>query len=236
MKNAIILLCAGQGKRMGNPIPKMLLKLCGKPLLYWTLKNIENCSAVGAIVLVAPTGYERTFDRLVRHWRIKKVVRVVEGGKERVESTRNAFPWLPEECEWIGIHDGARPFVSPQLVKACFKGAQNSGAAILAIPTKDTVKFVNKKLKIEHTIPRTQVWSAQTPQIFRRDIAEKMYAPKKFSRIKNHSTFTDDSMLAESLGVSVTIVPSTDMNIKITTPLDLVLAESILKHRCPVKL
>ncbi len=215
---------------MGKPIPKMLLKLCGKPLLYWTLKNLEKCSAVGAIVLVVPRSCLKKFENLVRSYRAKKVVRIVEGGKERVDSTRNALPWIPQECEWIGIHDGARPFVSPQLVESCFKGAHSTGAAILALPSKDTVKLVDGNSKIIRTIPRSQVWAAQTPQVFRRDILNKMYDSKK-SLKGNNSLFTDDSLLAESLGISVRVIPGSDENIKITTPLDLLLAEAIIKKR-----
>lgn len=216
---------------MGKPIPKMLLKLCGKPLLYWTLKNLENCSAVGAIVLVAPHAYLKKFESLVRSCRAKKVVQIIEGGKERVDSTRNALPWIPQECEWIGIHDGARPFVAPQLMDACFKGAHFTGAAILALPAKDTVKLVGANNNIERTIPRSQVWLAQTPQVFSRDILNKMYPPKKSLKKNDHSVFTDDSLLAESLGVSVRVIPGSDENIKITTPLDLLLGEAILKRK-----
>lgn len=214
---------------MGNLVPKMLLPLCGKPLLYWTLKNLEHCSAVGAIVLAAPNSHIKKFEDLVRQARAKKVVRVVEGGKERVDSTVNALPWLPPECEWVGVHDGARPFVSAKNIEDCFKGALYTGAAILALPVKETVKMVNRKGEIKKTIPRSELWTAQTPQVFRRDILTRMYNFKRNKKI-DHSHFTDDSLLAESLGVLVKIVPGSDKNIKITAPLDLVLAETIIKR------
>ena len=155
---------------------------------------------------------------------MKKVWAVIEGGKERTDSTRNGIQALPPEAGWVAIHDAARPFVTPGLMKHVFETAKKTGCAILAVPSKDTIKISGKSGGlIEKTIPRSRCWLAQTPQVFRRDIAEKIH------RSSRGPQFTDDASIAESMGYRVTIVPSTYQNVKITTPEDLRLAELFLK-------
>jgi 2-C-methyl-D-erythritol 4-phosphate cytidylyltransferase len=133
---------------------------------------------------------------------------------------------LPKGAEWVGIHDAARPFVTAEDVAGVFQAAQSTGSAILAVPAKDTIKVSKAgSFKINQTLPRERCWLAQTPQVFRRDIAEKIHAK---ARAKG---FTDDASIAEFLGYSVRLVPGSYENIKITTPEDLVLAEKILRKR-----
>lgn len=242
-KNALILLSAGKGTRMGRNIPKMLIPVMGQPLLYWALKNLERCSSVHAIVVAAPAGLRRSFESKVRAWRFKKVTAVVDGGKERTDSTRNALKAVPKDCGWIGIHDGARPFVSSALVRKCFDSARKSGAAILAVPCTDTVKVVRDSAKrsgrtgdpwIRETLPRGRCWCAQTPQVFRRDIADEIHGLSGTRAARNGSRralYTDDASIAESMGFKVRIVPGSHENIKLTTPDHLVLARSILRKR-----
>jgi len=219
LKNSLILLAAGQGKRMGGKTPKMFLKLLGRPILHWTLHFLDLCPAVQNIVLVVPPGTRQKFDS-------KKIHAVIAGGRERTDSARLAMRALPKEAEWVGIHDAARPFVAPGDVARVFQAAQDVGAAILAVPAKDTVKLSRQgSFSIEQTLRRERCWLAQTPQVFRRDIAEKMHASSRSKR------FTDDASIAESLGYSVRLVPGSYENMKITTPEDLVLAEKILKKR-----
>jgi 2-C-methyl-D-erythritol 4-phosphate cytidylyltransferase len=223
--NALIVLSAGQGKRMGAGRPKMLLRLAGRPLLYWALKNIERCRAVHAVVLAVPPESRADLERQLKRWRFGKISAVVDGGKERADSTRNAVRALPEECRWVGIHDGARAFVAPDLVERVFSEARKTGAAILAVPSKDTVKVAREDGTIRETVPRSLCWWAQTPQVLRRDLAERLHArpPRDASKV------TDDASLAEAAGIRVRLVPGSYENIKITTPEDLSLAASILK-------
>lgn len=218
---------------MGSDLPKMLIPVLGRPLLYWTLKNLESCSAIHSIVLVVPSDYHSLFQKKVHRWHFKKIFAIVKGGEERIDSTRNGLIPIPAENQWIGIHDGARPFVSSPLIKKCFESAKKYGAAILAVPCKETVKVVQPgSFVIKKTIPRDQCWSAQTPQVFRRDIVEKMHR-SKFPLTKKtvQDRFTDDASIAESLGFKVQIVPGSYKNIKITTSEDLVVAKSILEKR-----
>lgn len=224
-KNVLIVLAAGEGKRMGKPYPKMLIPLKGKPLLAWTLANLEACSAVDAVIVTVPPQWRELFGKKVKFSAFKKVVAVIGGGSERTDSTRNAMKVLPEGAAWIGIHDAARPFASCDLIFKCFSAARKTGGAILAVPSKDTVKFVRKGGLIERTIPRAQCWAAQTPQVFRRDIAEKLHGTKRAG------DFTDDASIAEHLGYKVAIVPGSYENIKITTPEDLHSAELMIKRK-----
>jgi len=216
---------------MGAKRPKMLIPLLGRPLLYWALKNLERCPAVGCMVVVAPASHRRLFEKKIWEWNFGKVVSVVNGGKERADSARAALNAVPAGCEVLGIHDGARPFVSPLLVGRCFKSAKKFGAAILAVPSKDTIKVVGRGQTIQKTLPRDRCWSAQTPQVFRYSIARRIYQLRRNSLKKRFSKIpTDDASLAESLGVPVRIVPGSYENIKITTPNDMILAETLLKN------
>lgn len=209
---------------MGKKIPKMLLPVRGRPLLYWALKSLER-SPVDGILLAVPAQWRREFERKLKGWKFRKVLGLVNGGAERTDSTRNAVAALPSACEWVGIHDGARAFVTPREVKACFEGARKTGGAILAVPSKDTVKVAAPGGRIERTIPRERCWAAQTPQVFRRDIAQKLHAQPR------GKGFTDDASIAEKLGYKVAIVPGSYENLKVTTPEDLAIAEIILKRR-----
>ena len=153
-----------------------------------------------------------------------------------MDSTRNALKAVPPECLWIGIHDGARSFVACGLVRKCFEAARKSGAAILAVPAKDTIKIARTSsnggsIGIEKTVPRPLCWAAQTPQVFRRDIAEKIHGSPPPSKNGRGFVFTDDASLAEAWGTQVAIVRGSYDNLKITTPEDLIWAETFLRRR-----
>lgn len=209
---------------MGGRTPKMFLTLLGRPILHWTLHFLEKCPAVHSIVLVVPPGAKTKFN-------FKKICAVVPGGRERTDSARNAMRALPAGTQWVGIHDAARPFATAGEVARVFQAAKDTGCAVLAVPAKDTVKVSSRErlrpfpTYIKETISRQVCWLAQTPQVFRRDIAEKIHARARSKR------FTDDASIAESLGYTVRLVPGSYENMKITTPEDLVLAEKILRKR-----
>jgi 2-C-methyl-D-erythritol 4-phosphate cytidylyltransferase len=236
--NVLIILAAGRGRRMGKTVPKMLLPVRGSPLIYWTLKNLDACRAFGSMVLVVPRPHRRSFERRLKTWRFKKLRAIVNGGRLRTDSTRNALRAIPRNFNLVGIHDGARPFVRPRLVEKCFREAQKFGAAILAVPCTDTVKLAGasgKKKKgnllVKKTLPRPLCWLAQTPQVFRRSIVEKMHLGEGSKGSGGRSAHTDDASIAESLGFNVRIVPGSYENIKVTTPDDLLVAELILKRK-----
>ena len=161
---------------------------------------------------------------LVEKFRISKVSKIVVGGNSRQQSVWNGLKNMPPETTLVAIHDGVRPFVTSEEISRVITAAEEEGAAILAVPVKDTVKIVRSG-KIESTPDRERIWLAQTPQVFRKEIiinAYRLAMEKKFSG-------TEDASLVEKLGVSVSIVKGSYSNIKITTPEDLDFAEIILQ-------
>ncbi len=213
---------------MGGKTPKMMIPLLGKPLLYWAMKNLQRCRFIDHFILTVPSGGCDAFVRLLKKWNISKVSAVVEGGKERVDSVRKGLEYLPESCKWVGIHDGARVFTEPELIEQCFRGAQKTGSAILAVPCKDTLKLVSDKLFIKKTMPRSECWLAQTPQVFRRDLAEEIILRGR--KTAQAGIPTDDASILELAGHKVRIVQGSYENIKITTPGDMLMAESLAKN------
>ena len=155
------------------------------------------------------------------HW--SKVSVVCRGGARRQDSVKEGLENL-SGCQWVVIHDGARPCISVDLIEAGIKEAIQCGAAIAAIPVADTIKVVSPGSFVEETPPRQSLWAAQTPQVFRLDIISEAYQ-------KAQGYATDDATLVENLNYQVKVYPGSDANIKVTTPDDLLLAEAILKSR-----
>lgn len=221
MRAGAIIVAAGAGKRMGKP--KQFLPLRGRPVVEWTLDAFLAVPAVEEVVLVL------TAEHLADHGeRLKSErVRVVAGGETRIESLRNGLAALSPEVDIVAVHDGARPLVSADVIGACLEEAEESGAAVPAVPVKDTLKKVtNKQLWVSDTPERSSFWLAQTPQTYRRELLEE--ALVKFPKEKNA---TDESQLVERAGHKVKIVPSTYENIKITTPEDLAIAGAFMDRK-----
>lgn len=216
----------GSGKRMGGK-KKNLLPLLGKPVLYYTLKPFEASPLVQSVILVVPAEDVLSYrEDIVKRFRFKKVADVIAGGKERQDSVFNGVKAIGRPCALLLIHDGARPLVTADIIERTIKEAYLSGAAITAMPVKDTIKEANGKTVIK-TLQRERLWSVQTPQAFRPEIL--LPAFKKAQ--KDGFTGTDESSIVERLGVSVKIVEGSYENIKITTPEDMALATAILKCR-----
>ena len=221
MKCAAILVAAGSGSRMGRP--KQFLPLAEKTVVEWSLAAFLQIEEIERIVLVlTPENVKQHGARLA-----SERVKIVEGGETRMLSVRNGFKEVPEEIEVVAVHDGARPMVSTQIIRAVLDEAYESGAALPAVPIKDTLKKVtSKQLWISSTPVRSSLWAAQTPQCYRRELLED--ALRRFADDKNA---TDESQLVEKSGYKVKIVPSTYENFKITTPEDLTMAEALLDDR-----
>ena len=221
MKCAAILVAAGSGSRMGRP--KQFLPLSDKTVVEWSLAAFLQIEEIEKIVLVLTPENVKEHGARLSSDRVK----VVEGGDTRMESVRNGFKEVPEEAEVVAVHDGARPLVTQAIIRATLDEAFESGAALPAVPVKDTLKKVtSKQLWISATPVRSSFWAAQTPQCYRRDILEE--ALERFAHEKNA---TDESQLVEKAGHKVKIVPSTYDNFKITTPEDLTMAEALLEER-----
>ncbi len=212
---------------MGAEVNKQYLSLGGRPILAHTISLFENHPAVDSITLIAPEdeiGFCR--DDIVSQYGFTKVRKIVVGGKERQDSVRNGLrACAAAEDDIILIHDGVRPLLPPNLIDAAITEAVKAGAALVAVPVKDTVKVVDQG-QVLQTPDRSTLWLAQTPQAFR----YQLIATAHEKAYKEAYQATDDAQLVEWSGEPVAIVSGSYQNLKITTPEDLLLAESFLKQ------
>ena len=218
----------GSGQRMGTATPKQFMPLGGIPLLVHSLQVFEHCASISQIILVVPKDdRERTLSDVVARHGIKKVSKVVAGGVTRQESVYHGLKETDPEAEIVVIHDAARPFVTVDLIERSIGTARNLGGAIVAVRMKETVKQVGPNGQILRTVDRAQLWLAQTPQTFRRELLIEGYRKAESDGFQA----TDDAAILERLGHKVAVVPGRWDNMKITTPEDFQMAEAILAGR-----
>jgi 2-C-methyl-D-erythritol 4-phosphate cytidylyltransferase len=237
MKTTAIVLAAGQGKRMGSDVAKQYLLLRGKPVLYYTLKNFED-SPVDEIVLVtAKEQIDYCKEEIVAGYGFQKVRQIVAGGKERYHSVALGLHAIAEasqteKCDYVLIHDGARPFATPEMIERGIAAAIQYDACVLGMPAKDTIKISDEEGFAADTPNRSLVWQIQTPQIFAFSLIRKAYEQllcKEKELKKQGITITDDAMVMELFSEKkVKLVEGSYENIKLTTPEDLKIAESFL--------
>lgn len=224
VKAAAIIAAAGWGKRFGN-CKKQFQPLGGKPVIVHSIERFEESPSVGEVVLVVSEDSIRyCHEEIVKKFQFKKITKIVSGGEERQRSVRRGFSSISNETDIVIVHDGVRPFVTVDLIEEAVKEALKSGGAVVAIPVKDTVKESFEGY-IQRTLPRESLWLAQTPQAFRYDVLKRAY---KMSD-ENGFLGTDESSLVERLGIRVKLIRGSQMNVKITTEEDLLLAELALK-------
>ena len=221
-KTGAVIVAAGSSERMGGT-DKMFAVLDGKPVLARVIEVFQACDRIGDIVVVLNQQNLEEGKRLVSKGKWSKVKDVCEGGKRRQDSVLNGLNCLGE-CDWVVIHDGARPLVTAELIENGLDTAEETGAAIAAVPVTDTIKMAADNLTIQGTPPRQSLWAAQTPQVFRYDIIANAYRKLKYE-------VTDDARAVELMGGSVRIYHGSNDNIKITLPEDLAVAEILLKKR-----
>ncbi|MBI5596786.1 MAG: 2-C-methyl-D-erythritol 4-phosphate cytidylyltransferase [Elusimicrobia bacterium] len=215
-----VIVAAGSGTRMGRP--KQFLPLCGLPVCEWALKAFLDCPEVVKVALVlSPENIGLHGARLAG-----ERVAVVPGGATRMGSVRNGFAALPPEVDAVAVHDGARPLVTPAVIRAAVEAALRTGAAVVSVPAKDTLKRAAPDGTVAETPDRAQYWQAQTPQAYRRGVLADA-----LSRFAQEADATDESQLVERTGQKVSIVEGSYENIKVTTPEDLVTAEAFLSSR-----
>jgi 2-C-methyl-D-erythritol 4-phosphate cytidylyltransferase len=213
---------------MGGPVPKQFLSVGGQPLVVHALRVLQGSSVIDAIILAVPQGdidYCRT--EIVQAYGFEKVTRVVAGGAERQDSVRQALAVVGEDCEIVVVHDAVRPFLTARMVEDAVKAARATGAAIVALPVRDTVKQVGADHLIERTVDRRTLWLAQTPQAFRTDWLRDAHARAQAEGV----AATDDAYLVERLGHPVAIVEGSGENIKVTRPEDLIIGEALFAAR-----
>jgi 2-C-methyl-D-erythritol 4-phosphate cytidylyltransferase len=224
--NAVIV-AAGKGERMGAALPKPFLPVDGVPLLIRTLRNLARATLIGKfVVVIAPEHEGVCRDLLTAHGPLSVPVCLTYGGQERQDSVRLGLSALDSDCEIVVIHDAARPFIDPQIVAASIAKAAECGGALVAVPARDTIKRVSKDGMVTETVPRHDLWLAQTPQAFRVSLIREAHARAHAEGM----VATDDAALIERLGGEVKVVLGSLRNFKITTPEDLQLAEAILRQ------
>ncbi|WNR44307.1 2-C-methyl-D-erythritol 4-phosphate cytidylyltransferase [Paenibacillus roseipurpureus] len=224
-KLGVIIVAAGRGSRMGTAESKQYLQLGQKPILVHTLQLFQNIHEVDNIVLVVGADDVSRCDGYVASYGLSKVT-CVAGGAERQDSVRRGLAHLQAGTEWVLVHDGVRPFVTQEQVFLCLAKAQEAGAAVLAVPVKDTIKVVDTEKRIQSTPDRRSLWAIQTPQAFRHALLQEAHE----LAVRDEFMGTDDAMLVERMGTVVHVVEGDYYNIKITTPEDLPWAEWILQN------
>lgn len=216
MKIGVIVAAAGSGRRMGAEGNKVLLPLDKKPVLQHSLECFSQMVEINEVVVVTREVDLEAVQKLAQAAIPGRNVQVVVGGAERQESVYLGLQALSSDTEWVIIHDGARPFITPELVRKGIAAVKERGAVGIAVPVKDTIKRVKEGLVVE-TPPRAELWAMQTPQIFAYDLIIKAHLEAREKGL----LATDDCALLEALGQDVQIVPGDYGNIKITTPEDL---------------
>ncbi len=218
---------AGKSERMGQK--KEFLLLSDKPILAHTLKPLENHPQISEIILVVDEkSIEKCKREIVERYGFKKVKEVVVGGEERQDSVYNGLKRVDKDCDIVLIQDGARPFLTEDLITKSIEEVEKHKAAVVAVSCIDTIKFAHKENNMAlETLDREYLWMAQTPQTFRYELILKAYEKAREEKFRG----TDDASLVERMNQPVKIVRGSYDNIKITTPQDLILAEAILAKR-----
>ncbi|MEH7252157.1 2-C-methyl-D-erythritol 4-phosphate cytidylyltransferase [Neobacillus niacini] len=225
MAYQVIIPAAGQGKRMGAGKNKLLLELNNIPILIHTLRVFEEDELCEGIILAISPQDEAEFRLLLKQHKVKKVLDLVRGGQERQDSIYNALKTVKTDGI-ILVHDAARPFILKENIHRLLDTAQETGAAIIGVPAKDTMKTVRDHM-VMATVERSSLWAVQTPQAFRFSVLYKAYEQAE----KDSFIGTDDASLVERISHPVTIIEGDYDNIKLTTREDLFFAEAIVKKR-----
>ena len=232
MKTTAIVLAGGRGKRMNSAVPKQFLTIQDKPVLYYSLKAFEDSFIDSVILVASEDDKEYCQKEIVEKYRFRKIDKIVSGGKERYHSVLNGIK-AAGECDYIFIHDGARPFVTLDMLQRLYECVTECNACVAGMPVKDTIKIADEHGYIATTPKRDLVWTIQTPQVFSYELIKKAYLlleKEEYSLIEQGISITDDAMVVETLlGEKVKLVEGSYRNIKITTPEDMGVAEGFLK-------
>lgn len=228
MKTTAIILAAGSGSRMQSEIPKQFMELCGKPVIYYSLQAFSQ-STVDEIVLVTSEPYLPVCETIKKKYDFEKIAHIVIGGTERYLSVYNGL-LAAADADYVLIHDGARPLITPPVIEAAITQVMNCEACIVAVPAKDTIKIADESGMVTETPDRKRMWQVQTPQAFSAALLRQAYQGLFDAK---DTAVTDDAMIVERYGNhKVSIVPGIYENIKITTPEDLLIAKVLLEKDC----
>jgi len=220
-----IIAAAGDSRRFGGRVRKPYVKLGREPILVHSVRRLAKIGSIRRmIILVNADDAARVRRRLLPRLRRYRVAEIVVGGRTRQESVQNGLAHAPEDADLVLIHDAVRPLVRTEMVVETIRAASRVGAAVLAAPVKATLKRAGADRLVRATVPRDDLWAAQTPQVFRRDLILRAYAKAEADGFWT----TDDAAVVEHLGCPVAIVEGNDENIKITTREDLRIAKALL--------
>ena len=219
-----IIVAAGKGIRMKGTMRKQYLDLSGRPVLAHSIMAFDSCTLVAEIYLVVPKeDVEYCQNKILSLLDLKNQINLVHGGAKRQDSVYNGLQAIAKNTDTVVIHDGVRPFIQPEDLKECILGSKKYGACILGTPASDTLKSVDKSDIIETTLPRENIWLAQTPQAFQYDLILKAHETAR----RDGYVGTDDASLVERLGEDVKIINGGRFNIKITKKEDLAVAKAM---------
>jgi len=226
----LLIPAAGMGRRMGSDRNKLLLTLLGKPLLAWSLLAAKNSKTIDWIGIMGQSSDFADFQDILSQLDLTKPVKLIVGGDTRQESVYNGLQSLPPSATQVLIHDGARCLATPELFDRCSEVLNTCKGLIAAIPVKDTIKVVDEQGMITDTPNRSDLWAAQTPQGFDVELLKQCHTQGK----ELGWQVTDDAALFEKCHLPVKIVEGEETNLKVTTPVDLAIAEFILHQRLAV--
>ncbi|AFZ35584.1 2-C-methyl-D-erythritol 4-phosphate cytidylyltransferase [Stanieria cyanosphaera PCC 7437] len=223
----LLIPAAGMGRRMGSDRNKLLLQLQGKPLLAWTLLAAESAQTIQWIGIMGQPLDFPNFKAMITQLSLTKPIELIQGGQTRQESVYNGLQALPDTAKQVLIHDGARCLATPDLFDRCADALADCQGLIAAIPVKDTIKIVDSSGYIQDTPDRSKLWAAQTPQGFEVQLLKQAHQKGRHLGWQ----VTDDAALFERCQLPVKIVMGEETNLKITTPVDLAIAQFILQQR-----
>ena len=223
----LLIPAAGSGRRMGSDRNKLLLPLLGRPILAWTLQAAEDAASIDWIGIIGQPIDFPDFNAILTLLNLTKPVVLIQGGSTRQASVYQGLQALPESAEQVLIHDGARCLATPELFNRCSEALQTCEGLIAAVTVKDTIKVVDTDLRVTGTPDRAYLWAAQTPQGFQVDLLKACHE----KGLQYQWEVTDDAALFEKCGLHVKIVPGEETNLKVTTPVDLAIAQFVLSDR-----
>lgn len=229
MKTTAVVLAAGKGSRMKSSARKQYMMLKGQPVVCYSLAVFEQCERIDEIILVCGQGEESMCrEQIVERYHYNKVKKIVSGGKERYHSVYEGLKAARPDCRIVLIHDGARPLLDEKMIGRLLDSVKESGACVAGMPVKDTIRLSGENGYAAETLPRERIWMMQTPQVF--DYSLILSAHEKLMEMDHLPVqITDDAMVLEYItGQKVKLVEGSYRNIKITTPEDLLTAESLL--------
>lgn len=235
LHTAAVVLAAGSGKRMNTGTKKQYLEILGKPVLYYSLKAFEESFVDEVILVVADDEITQTREGYVNQHGFNKVTEIVAGGRERYHSVACGLRAVSKACDYVFIHDSARPMITGDILERVYEAVQQDQACVVGMPSKDTVKLADESGFVAMTPKRSLVWNVQTPQVFAYGLVRDAYEElldKEQELLSQGIQITDDAMVVElTKKQPVRLVEGSYENIKITTPEDLVVAEAYLGRK-----